>query len=226
MKAICALIARFRALRLKLSMTRWQRGPKSLRRLLAFLASASSLEELCHHRDVDAIDVVTPEETHLEPVLMAIGAGKEVFVEKPLATDLNHCDRMIEAAEAACRIPMPGHILRFEIKYGILQQDIEAKRLGKIVSMCARRNRTSALLERYHRTHPALENCIHDIDLMLWFTGDRVRRVRGYERRVTGRKHPDTFWGILEFEGGARAWLKPSGCCLLKQASGSTTQCR
>ena len=175
----------------------------------------SGIEELCHHQAVDAVDVVTPEETHLEPVLTALGAGKEVFVEKPLATDLDHCDRMIEAAEAAGRILMPGHILRFETKYVILQQDIEARRLGKIVSMHARRNRTRSLLERYHRTHPALENCIHDIDLMLWYTGDRVRRVRGFERRVAGLKHPDTFWGILEFEGGALGvvetiWLLPS----------------
>ena len=60
-----------------------------------------------------------------------------------------------------------------------------------------------------------MENSIHDIDLMLWYTGERVRRVRGYERRATGRKHPDTFWGILEFEGGALGvvetiWLLPA----------------
>ena len=174
-----------------------------------------SLEELCHHQAVDAVDVVSPEEAHLEPVLTALRAGKEVFVEKPLATELVHCEQMIEAAEAAGRILMPGHILRFETKYVILQQDIAAGRLGKIVSMHARRNRTRALLERYHRTHPALENCIHDIDLMLWYTGERVQRVRGFERRVTGRKHPDTFWGVLEIEGGALGvaetiWLLPS----------------
>lgn len=175
----------------------------------------SSLGELCSHQAVDAVDVVSPEETHLEPVLTAFRAGKEVFVEKPLATDLDHCDRMIEAAESAGRILMVGQILRFETKYVILQQDIEAGRLGKIISMHARRNRTRSLLERYDRTHPAMENSIHDVDLMLWYTGERVRRVRGYGRRATGRKHHDTFWGILEFEGGALGvvetiWLLPA----------------
>jgi predicted dehydrogenase len=175
----------------------------------------SGIEELCSHQAVDAVDVVSPEETHLEPVLTAFRAGKEVFVEKPLATDLDHCDRMIEAAESAGRILMVGHILRFETKYVILQQDIEARRLGKIISMHARRNRTRSLLERYDRTHPAMENSIHDVDLMLWYTGERVRRVRGYGRRATGRKHHDTFWGILEFEGGALGvvetiWLLPA----------------
>ena len=32
----------------------------------------SGLEELCHHQAVDAVDVVSPEETHLEPVLTAL----------------------------------------------------------------------------------------------------------------------------------------------------------
>ena len=174
----------------------------------------SSLEELCHRPEVDAVDVVSPEENHLESVLTALGAGKEVFVEKPLATELSHCDQMIEAAEAGGRILMVGQILRFETKYVILQQDIAAKRLGKIVSMHARRNRPQSLLERYDRNHLAMECSIHDVDLMLWYTGERVRRVRGFGRRVTGRKHHDTLWGVLEFEGGALGvvetiWLLP-----------------
>ena len=53
-----------------------------------------SLEELLH-ADIDALDVVTPEETHLAPVLAGFAAGKHVFVEKPLATTLEDCDRMI-----------------------------------------------------------------------------------------------------------------------------------
>jgi predicted dehydrogenase len=188
---------------------------KELAQTFRISCICSGIEELCHHQAVDAVDVVSPEEAHLEPVLTALRAGKEVFVEKPLATDLEHCVRMIEAAEAAGRILMVGHILRFETKYVLLQQDIAARRLGKIISMYARRNRLRSLLERYGRTHPALENSIHDIDLMLWYTGERVRRVRGYERRATGGKHPDTFWGILEFEGGALGvvetiWLLPA----------------
>src|SRR5579883_2291753 len=75
-----------------------------------------SLEEICA-LPLDAIDVVTPEELHLEPVLAAVAAGKHVFVEKPLSTDLAQCDRMIQAAGAAGRCLMVGQILRFETKY-------------------------------------------------------------------------------------------------------------
>ncbi len=179
----------------------------------------SSLEELLA-ADVDAIDVVTPEQLHLDPVLKAIAAGKQVFVEKPLATDLADCDRMIEAADKARRILMVGQILRFETKYAMLRDEVKSGRLGKIASMYARRNRPKSLLELYGRNHPAIENSIHDIDLMLWYTGERVRRVRGYGRKATNGKHHDTFWGVLEFEGGSigvveTIWLLPNAAGVL-----------
>ena len=163
----------------------------------------ASLEELCSLPEVDAVDVVTPEHLHLDPVLKAVAAGKHVFVEKPLATDLADCQRMIDAASQCERILMVGQILRFETKYAMLRDEVATGRLGKIVSMYARRNRPMQDLARYARNHPAIETCIHDIDLMLWYSGDRVRRVRGYGRNATGGKHHDTFWGVLEFEGGA-----------------------
>jgi predicted dehydrogenase len=175
---------------------------------------ASSLDEVCAAPDIDAIDVVTPEETHREPVLAAFSHGKHVFVEKPLATDLSACRTMIDAAAANRRILMVGQLVRFETKFAMLKEEVASGRLGQIVSMHARRNRLKSLLELYGRTHPVVENSIHDIDLMLWYTGKPVQKVRGFERRVLGPKHAEAFWGVLEFEGGALGvvetiWLLP-----------------
>jgi UDP-N-acetylglucosamine 3-dehydrogenase len=173
-----------------------------------------SLEEICALPELDAIDVVTSEAEHRDPVTRALRAGKHVFVEKPIATTLADAAAMVEAAEQSERILMVGQILRFETKYAMLKDEVAAGNLGDIVSMHARRNRPKSLLPLYNRTHPALENCIHDIDLMLWYAGRPVRRVRGYNRYATARKNPDTFWGFLEFEGGAvgvveTIWMLP-----------------
>jgi predicted dehydrogenase len=181
---------------------------------------ASSLEEVCADDNIDAIDVVTPEEMHREPVLTAIAHGKHVFVEKPLATDLNACRQMIDAAAAAHRILMVGQLVRFETKFAMLKEEVASGRLGNIVSMHARRNRLKSLLALYGRTHPVVENSIHDIDLMLWYTGQRVKKVRGFERRVLGPKHAEVFWGVLEFQGGALGvvetiWLLPKAAGIM-----------
>jgi predicted dehydrogenase len=182
-----------------------------------------SLEELCNLTELAAIDVVTTEQTHLVPVRTALCAGKHVFVEKPLATDLEDCSAMIEAASQANRFLMVGQILRFETKYAMLNDEIVSGRLGRAVSMHARRNRPKSLLPLYGRTHPALENCIHDVDLMLWYVGQPVRKVRGFARHATGGKHPETFWGVMEFEGGAigvveTIWMLPDAGVMLDDA--------
>ena len=174
----------------------------------------TSLDEICGLPDVHAIDVVTPEETHLEPVLKAFACGKHVFIEKPLATDLDDCARMIDESRKTGLFLMVGQILRFETKYAMLRDEVARGGLGRVVSMHARRNRLKTLLPRYGRTHPAIENSIHDIDLMLWYTGARVERVRGYGRKAVAEKHDDTFWGVLEFDNGAigvveTIWLLP-----------------
>jgi UDP-N-acetylglucosamine 3-dehydrogenase len=175
----------------------------------------ASLDELCRIETLDAIDVVASEDNHLEPVLEALRARKPVFVEKPMALDLRHCQLMIEAADVADQILMVGQILRFETKYALLKQEIDSGRLGTVVSMYARRNYLKSALEHYSRVPPAIEDSIHDIDLMLWYTGQRVTRVRGYGRKATGGPHHDVFWGVLEFEGGAigvveTIWLLPT----------------
>ncbi|TAM82051.1 MAG: Gfo/Idh/MocA family oxidoreductase [Acidobacteria bacterium] len=163
----------------------------------------SSIEELCNLPEVHAVDVVTPEHAHRQPVIAALERGKAVFVEKPLASSLDDCDAMIQAAGRVNGILMVGHILRFETRYALLKQEVDSGRLGKVISMYARRNRPKSLLGKYGRSHPAIINAIHDIDLMLWYTGDNVRRVRGYTRSHGGGPNPDTFWGVLEFTGGA-----------------------
>jgi UDP-N-acetylglucosamine 3-dehydrogenase len=183
----------------------------------------ASVEEICTLPELAAIDVVTPEHVHLEPVRMAFTVGKHVFVEKPLATNLRDCSEMIEAASRADRFLMVGQILRFETKYAMLNDEIVSGRLGNAVSMHARRNRPKSFLPLYGRTHPALENCIHDVDLMLWYTGQPVKKVRGFSRHATGGKHPETFWGIIEFEGGAigvveTIWMLPDGGVMLDDA--------
>ncbi len=180
----------------------------------------SSVEELCSLSEVQMVDVVTSEAMHLEPVLCAIAHDKHVFVEKPLATDMDHCEQMIAAADKSQRFFMVGHILRFETKYAMLKEEVDSGRLGEIVSMHARRNRLKEFLPLYGRVHLMLETCIHDIDMMLWTVGKPVRRVRGYTRNATGATYPDMCWGVLEFEGGVigfveTAWLLPEKAGIL-----------
>jgi len=171
-------------------------------------------EALCALKDLEAVSVVTPESEHVKPVEAAARAGKHILVEKPVARSVSDVERMIGAARRADVSLMPGHLLRFDTRYALIKEKLENHELGNVVSIQARRNRTKGNFRKYSRAHPVFAVAVHDIDLLLWYAGSKVTRVRGYQRKVQEGQTPDVVWGILEFASGAlgmieTAWLTP-----------------
>src|SRR3989337_1530417 len=73
-----------------------------------------------------------------------------------------------------------------------VQQAIEADRIGRIVAMSSRRNIPAAWTpEILNKIGPIVGDAIHDTDLMLWFTGDRVASVYAQTVSVRNLKFPD-----------------------------------
>src|SRR3954467_4050771 len=62
---------------------------------------------------VDAAVVATPTELHVPVALELIAAGIDVLVEKPIALDVESGQRLVDAANAAGRVLMIGHVERF-----------------------------------------------------------------------------------------------------------------
>jgi UDP-N-acetylglucosamine 3-dehydrogenase len=173
-----------------------------------------NFEQLCALKEIEAVSIVTPESEHLGPVEAAAKAGKHILLEKPMAYSVAEVERMIAAARQADVILMPGHILRFETRYALIKEMLNNHELGAIASMQARRNRPKENFKKYARSHPIFTAAVHDIDLMLWYTQSKVRRVRAYQRSIQGSKTPDLVWGIIEFSNGVigvieTTWLTP-----------------
>jgi predicted dehydrogenase len=170
--------------------------------------------------DLDAVVVATPEPEHRLAVEAAAAQGCAVFVEKPIASDLRDADAMIEACERAAVPLMVGHILRHESTYVAMQQAVEEGRLGRLLTVYARRNAT---IQEGHRlggrTSVVQYLSVHDIDLLLWYHDALVEDVTA--RAVRGRiaesyGTPDFVWLWLRFADGAlgiieSGWALPEG---------------
>ena len=76
-----------------------------------------SLEELLADPGVDAVVVLVPNYLHAQTAIQAMEAGKPVLVEKPMATTLDDCDRMIATAERTGTLLMVGMTSRFRSSY-------------------------------------------------------------------------------------------------------------
>jgi len=99
--------------------------PTSFTSLEALLASPIS-------ETLDAVDICTPTDTHLPLAKQAMEAGKDVFVEKPIARTAKEAKEMVECATKYGRKLMVGMNNRFRPDTMLLKTFIEKKELGKI----------------------------------------------------------------------------------------------
>ncbi|MBO9605263.1 MAG: Gfo/Idh/MocA family oxidoreductase [Paenibacillaceae bacterium] len=173
-------------------------------------------DELLARDDIALVSVVTFEKDHLQPVLAALRAGKNVLVEKPVSTRLEEAREMQAAAETNGRQLFPGHLLRFDPRYAAVKRQLAdgSGGIGRPVSMYLKRSRTKTLFETYRRTHTVFELSVHDLDLAIWYAGARVKAVKAYDSYVTNDQSPDVLLSCLEFDNGVKAvlnsnWMVP-----------------
>ena len=169
--------------------------------------------ELLANPGVEAVSIVTMWDQHTVPTLAALQAGKHVFLEKPMASTVEDCDAIVEAANSAKGSFMVGHICRFNPRYAAAKTTIAEGKIGKLVSMYARRNIpgwvTSDIL---NKIGPIVGDGVHDTDLMLWYTGAKITSAYAQTVDVRGRRYPDIGWTMYRFDSGATGVLENVWC--------------
>ncbi len=155
---------------------------------------------------IDIVGITTHINDHRDIAIEALRSGKHVFLEKPMAPTAADCDKILVAAREAKGFFMVGHICRFDPRVALAKQAIDEGRVGKIVSMHARRNLSKARGRQVLDSISALMgDGIHDADLMLWFTGATPVTVYAQEIHPGHNKHPDGGWAMARLDNGAIA---------------------
>lgn len=83
-----------------------------------------NFDGIINNPDIDIVYVVLPNSMHAEYVIRAAQAGKHVITEKPMATSVEDCDKMIAACKKAGKMLSVGYRLHFE------PYNLEMARLG------------------------------------------------------------------------------------------------
>jgi myo-inositol 2-dehydrogenase/D-chiro-inositol 1-dehydrogenase len=89
-------------------------------------AVSASAEELIEASD--AVYITTPNTKHTALALAAIGAGKHVFCEKPMATNTSDARLVMEAASRSKQVFQVGHNRRFAPVYAMLKRMVSEGR--------------------------------------------------------------------------------------------------
>jgi len=163
--------------------------------------------------ELDSVSVVTMWDQHTDPTVAALRAGKHVFLEKPMASTVADCDVIVAEARKAKGHFMVGHICRFNPRYAAAKQEIAAGKIGKIVSLYARRNLPAFVgAQVLPKIGPIIGDGVHDTDLMLWYTGAKIVSAYAQTVSVRGLPNPDLGWTMFRFDSGAIGVLEDNWC--------------
>lgn len=152
----------------------------------------TSLESLLDDERVEAVLVATPTSTHDEIALMAMAAGKHVFIEKPVTRTLDDALVLRRAARARDLVLGVGHVIRYFPEYRAIGAAIERGDIGTpaVATFGRRCQQPDWAPDRWHTDMArsggvAVDMLIHDVDLVRWYFGEPTEvfaRVVGSDR--------------------------------------------
>ncbi|WP_250454883.1 Gfo/Idh/MocA family oxidoreductase [Caballeronia sp. ATUFL_M2_KS44] len=96
-----------------------------------------SFERLAGNRDVQVVYIVLPNSMHREYTERAAKIGKHVLCEKPMATSVADCQRMIDACRNANRLLMIAYRSQYEPMDRLVAKWIKEKQLGPVTEFIA-----------------------------------------------------------------------------------------
>jgi len=135
-------------------------------------------EELIADERVDAVLVCSWGPTHEAYVVAAIGAGKPVFCEKPLATTREACRNIIDAEVAhGSRLVQVGFMRRYDESYRALKDVIDSGAIGApLLYFSGHRN--ASVPEHYTKDMAIVDTAVHDFDVTRWLLGEELSSIQ------------------------------------------------
>lgn len=164
---------------------------KSYARRFGAAYCTTNYNEVLQDPLVDMVLIASRNQQHAEQALAALGAGKHVFVEKPMALTVEECGELCRAVEASGKQLAVGFNRRFAPYYLELKASL-ARRTGPAVVQC--RMNSPGISGSYWMADPAgggaiLGEACHFVDLMYWLLDSEPLDVSAYSL-PTGKADP------------------------------------
>lgn len=187
------------------------------------VASYTNIKEMITQSQLDVVAICTPHTIHAQSAVEAAECGCHMIIEKPLATSLADCDRIVEAGERNGVTIATLVQRRFYQPCMRMKKAIEDGKIGTPILGTV--NVLGWRSEEYYNSDPwrgtwagegggvMATQATHQIDLLLWYMGE-VEEVYGISRNFN---HPyieveDTAVAMVKFKNGAIGNLVMSNC--------------
>ncbi|MEY2595408.1 MAG: hypothetical protein RI965_680 [Bacteroidota bacterium] len=158
--------------------------------------------------DADAIDVVTPTQFHYQVCEAALRKTKHVFVEKPLANNMQEASALLKLTKEAKVKFQVGHVERFNPAFLALNKE-------SLNPMFIEVHRLAQFNPRGTEVSVILDLMIHDIDIILSIVKSDIKQISASGVAVM-TETPDIANVRIEFHNGCVANLTSSRISLKK----------
>lgn len=166
-----------------------------------------SLDEAIH-QDIPAIVLATPAPTHYEFGMQVLQAGKDVFIEKPMAMHASEAQKLVEYAEAKGRILMVGHLLLYQNAIAWIRDFLATEEAGNVLHVHTTR---AKLGKARSQENVWWSFAPHDVSLVLEFLGNpQLEHVSASGSSFLQAGIEDAVHVDLRFKGGQTAHLHTS----------------
>lgn len=163
-----------------------------------------SLSALLHAVEVDIVDICGPTDQHVSLAVEAARAGKHLFIEKPLALDLDGCHAIHAVVRAAGVHAQVGHCIRFWPEYMALRDFIASGKGGALRSLSLQRraarpgySNQNWLNQQSRSGGAALDLHVHDTDFVLSLLGT----PKGVTSQTSaGLSGPDHIFTLYDYD--------------------------
>lgn len=180
----------------------------------------TNYEDLLKDSGIDAVVISLPTHLHSQCVISAAEAKKHIFLEKPMARNVEEAKEILSVSNKNSIKLMMGYPLRFNAEFRSLKEKIEARTLGDVVTAYAAYISTGPFFHRAEGYAPVpvpdwwfnkeltgggvlIDLGSHIINLLRWYFGE-VQNIKSHlEYRLN-----------MDFEDGA--------ICLAKFATGTS----
>ena len=168
--------------------------------------------EILNDPKISGVIIATPSHTHYKMVKTAIDAGKNVYVEKPIATTAEHAKELKEYAELRGKVLMVGHLLLYHPAVARLRDIIAEGTLGEITYA-----QSDRLNINYFKNDKSVmwDLAPHDVSMISYVTGKKPVKVTSAEGFSSDKNDiMDIVHIDLELEDGVKghvstSWIHP-----------------
>jgi len=169
-------------------------------------------EKAYRRSDIDAVSICTWSTNLAAEAMKALRAGKHVFVEKPMASNVQEAKRIVGLAQRKDCHLMVGLIERFNPGVQRIKEAVEKGEIGTPVSATSRR--VSEWPERIGDVGVVKDTAIHDIDVIVNIFAEDPMAVYAKAGNLMHTRFEDYAHIMLTFESGKTAfieanWLTP-----------------